>query len=291
MSPIRASAYGEMMFVNDMSTMNPCTSAVQLESSSAFNPVTSTPRASRRLHSTPVSRKRRSPNAFILFRSYYIANKRVPPEIVHQNDVSRYVAEVWKTKLTPSDRAVFFKMAEEEKIRFEIEGPREPTKKRRSRSKKTRQSSSPKSTIDACLPLSPTSASDISFPVTGTSSSSLVTSPQIYSSPEIYPTTPDSNGSVSLSAPQPKHAIPPSLLNWGSSSENHFLNHEGQTSGSFQYLTQTTAFPAADDGVESYVPLMDLDFNLASLSAGFVKLYFLLAVATLRAASRRTKAF
>ncbi|EJD07311.1 uncharacterized protein FOMMEDRAFT_24719 [Fomitiporia mediterranea MF3/22] len=213
--------------------MNPRTSAVQLGSSSSINPVNT--RASERLHAPPVSRKRRSPNAFILFRSYYIANKRVPPEIVHQNDVSRYVAEVWKTKLTPSDRAVFFKMAEEEKIRFEIEGPREPVKKRRSRSKKACQTSTLKSTTDSYLPPSHTS--------------------------------PDYKGSVSLSAPQPTHAIPPSLLNWGSPAEHYALIPEEQAYASSQYLVPSTDFSAAGVGLESHAPLMDLGFNALYLDA------------------------
>lgn len=84
-----------------------------------------------------VNKKRRAPNAFFLFRSFLIANKLYPAEITHQSEVSRYVSIVWKS-LTPVERHVFFKMADEEKLRFDTQGPREV--KKIVKSKKARSS-------------------------------------------------------------------------------------------------------------------------------------------------------
>ena len=82
-----------------------------------------------------LSRRPRSPNAFILYRSHIIANKLYPSEITHQNDISRFVSQKWKNAST-SERAEFFQKAEEEKRRMEIEGPREAYWKRRVRSRR-----------------------------------------------------------------------------------------------------------------------------------------------------------
>ncbi|KAL5504009.1 hypothetical protein ACEPAH_8082 [Sanghuangporus vaninii] len=74
------------------------------------------------------SKKRRSPNAFILYRSHIIAEKLYPPELTHQNDVSCFVARRWKTAPV-SERNRFFRMADDEKRRLKDEAPSvEPSK-------------------------------------------------------------------------------------------------------------------------------------------------------------------
>ena len=90
------------------------------------------------LSSDTPTKKRRAPNAFILYRSFIIAQKLYPPELTHQNEVSRYVAEKWRA--APADeRARFFKMAKEEKERLEAELPGiEPSKRKRTKTKTSR---------------------------------------------------------------------------------------------------------------------------------------------------------
>ena len=61
----------------------------------------------------------KSPNAFILFRSYYLAHPYLlPPDVRHQKDVSRYVAWVWR-ELPDFKRQEWFAKAQEEKERRE----------------------------------------------------------------------------------------------------------------------------------------------------------------------------
>ncbi|EJD06822.1 uncharacterized protein FOMMEDRAFT_152137 [Fomitiporia mediterranea MF3/22] len=219
----------------------------------------------------PISKKRRAPNAFILFRSHFIATGQVPSGMVHQNDVSRYVAEVWKSKLTPSDRAIFFKKAQEEKARFDIEGPREPAKKRR-RSKKAHHSSSPNSTAHPDLLPSPTSSSDDTFEAPSTSSSipsAMQLSPQNYSSPNVHPSPTVGDAPLAFSAPQPMHTIPPILFDWYSLVDNHTPSMENQDSP-----TNSNMMPLPESSASSYIidcsmPLMDPGFNALQLDFNF----------------------
>ncbi|KAL5503996.1 hypothetical protein ACEPAH_8069 [Sanghuangporus vaninii] len=157
----------------------------------------------------PLTRKRRAPNAFIVFRSFLIANRFIPPDITHQKDVSCYVAEKWR-KMSASDRSEFFKRAETERQRLEAEPPSESPREGAAR----RRGSSMQQGVD------------VQSPSTGTPASSLYVFP-----PEVYtegipsadfdsPTLgiPSSIAGYSVSgspaAPQPVLAIPPSLLQW-----------------------------------------------------------------------------
>lgn len=108
---------------------------------------------------TPTIRRRRSPNAFILFRSFIIANKLFPPELTHQNDVSRYIAELWRSG-SPTLRSLFFEKADAEKLRVEIEGHPEPYRTRRVRTRKARPSKTTKSNEPFYSHESPTAASE-----------------------------------------------------------------------------------------------------------------------------------
>lgn len=61
----------------------------------------------------------KSPNAFLLFRSYFISHPYLlPPDLTHQKDVSRYVAWVWN-ELPDHKRAEWYQKAREEKERRE----------------------------------------------------------------------------------------------------------------------------------------------------------------------------
>lgn len=61
----------------------------------------------------------KSPNAFLLFRSYFISHPDLlPPDLTHQKDVSRYVAWVWN-ELPDHKRAEWYQKAREEKERRE----------------------------------------------------------------------------------------------------------------------------------------------------------------------------
>ena len=80
------------------------------------------------VQSPPSTKKRRAPNAFILFRSIMIAKRLVPPELTHQNDVSCYVAEKWRS-MSASERRHFFRMADERKKRLEAEAAPERKEK------------------------------------------------------------------------------------------------------------------------------------------------------------------
>ncbi|KAH8115402.1 hypothetical protein DFH11DRAFT_104662 [Phellopilus nigrolimitatus] len=66
------------------------------------------------------TKKKKSSNAFILFRSHAIANHMLPESVKHQNDVSRMVAELWRGQ-DDATRAHFFKMADREKARRAME--------------------------------------------------------------------------------------------------------------------------------------------------------------------------
>ncbi|KAH8115395.1 hypothetical protein DFH11DRAFT_1589137 [Phellopilus nigrolimitatus] len=66
------------------------------------------------------TKKKKSSNAFILFRSHAIANHMLPESVKHQNDVSRMVAELWRDQ-DDATRAHFFKMADQEKARRAME--------------------------------------------------------------------------------------------------------------------------------------------------------------------------
>ncbi|EJD06802.1 aldolase [Fomitiporia mediterranea MF3/22] len=220
----------------------------------------------------PTSKKRRSPNAFILFRSHFIATGQVPPGMVHQNDVSRHVAEVWKSQLTPSDRAVFFKKAQEEKVRFDVEGPKVPAKKRRSRAKKTCQSSLPKSTALPYLPRSLTSPVDTVFDATDMSpstSSAMHLSPQSCSSPTIYTPVTPSDASVPFPAPQSMYAIPPDLFNWDFPVDNNTMSTDKLGLPMFFNAEPATACPATGYYFDDSVPLTGLDFNALQLDFTF----------------------
>ncbi|EJD06805.1 uncharacterized protein FOMMEDRAFT_144696 [Fomitiporia mediterranea MF3/22] len=228
--------------------------------------------ASERSTIPPTSKRRRSPNAFILFRSHLIATGKVPPDIVHQNDVSRYAAEVWKLKLTPSERAVFFKKAQEEKVRFDIEGPKTPAKKRRSRAKKTCQPSPSMSTAHPRRPPSPTSPLDTPFDSTDTfSSPSNIShlSPQSCSSLIIYPIPPVGDASLPFSAPQATHTIPPSLFNWDFPVDNTSMCVDEQWSPMSFNIESTAAASSAAYYFDSNMPLTDLDFNALHLDFSF----------------------
>ncbi|EJD06817.1 uncharacterized protein FOMMEDRAFT_165509 [Fomitiporia mediterranea MF3/22] len=220
----------------------------------------------------PTSRKRRSPNAFILFRSHFIATGQVPPGMVHQNDVSRHVAEVWKSQLTPSDRAVFFKKAQDEKVRFDVEGPKVPVKKRKSRAKKTCQSSPPISTALPYLPRSPTSAVDAVSDATDMSpstSSAMHLSPQSCSSPIIYTPVTPSDASVPFPAPQAMHAIPPDLFNWDFPVDNNTMGTGEKRSPTSFNNTPATVSSNAGYCFDGNIPPTDLDFNALHLDFSF----------------------
>lgn len=79
--------------------------------------------------------------------------------------------------MTPVERSVFFKMAEEEKLRFEVEGPREVKKKVRARSRTTRRPRSSKRSIDCTKPDQP-----LEFPQCPASPSSTSTLSSDYES-------------------------------------------------------------------------------------------------------------
>lgn len=86
-------------------------------------PSPSSPRARTRSKSTSSTpqKKKKSPNAFILYRSYVLAHNLLPGSVTHQNDVSRRVAELWRSE-TEQVKRQFFQLAIEERERMESQG-------------------------------------------------------------------------------------------------------------------------------------------------------------------------
>ena len=85
-------------------------------------PTSPVSRVSTRSKSTPSSpRKKKAPNAFILYRSHVLANNLLPGNITHQNDVSVRVGELWHSE-TDEVKRRFYKKAIEEKERMEAQG-------------------------------------------------------------------------------------------------------------------------------------------------------------------------
>ena len=82
------------------------------------------------------AKRRRSPNAFILYRSHIIANKLYPATLTDQKDISRHVADKWRDA-PPAERFRFFEMAMVEKQRLEANMPQSGPSKRKT-SNKTR---------------------------------------------------------------------------------------------------------------------------------------------------------
>ncbi|KAI5115849.1 hypothetical protein M0805_006263 [Coniferiporia weirii] len=96
---------------NEFSLRKCATPTPSSPSSSRLNPPTST---------TKPTKRKKSSNAFILFRSHAIVNKMLPKTVTHQNDVSRMVAELWRAQDSET-RAHFFRMAAEEKLKCMME--------------------------------------------------------------------------------------------------------------------------------------------------------------------------
>ncbi|KAL5485884.1 hypothetical protein ACEPAI_6927 [Sanghuangporus weigelae] len=226
------------------------------------------------LNTTVSSKKRRSPNAFILYRSYIIAEKLYPPWMTHQNDVSCYVAGRWKAAPV-SERNKFFRMADDEKRRFQDESPYvEPSKRKRSRSSKKSRTSRMNSPRDQ-LESSETCAADANFPTltlpfdlpTMSSLSQTISAPNFDAFPLTadyvldFPQASQPPYPISYSLPernqeldrheydtlQPSHA----LSHWPSSSSY-------PSSSSAPYQVDTSYFGALDAAMQ-----VEMDFQLS----------------------------
>ncbi|KAL5508787.1 hypothetical protein ACEPAG_4719 [Sanghuangporus baumii] len=207
-----------------------------------------------------LTRKRRAPNAFIIFRSFLIANRFIPPDITHQNDVSCYVADKWK-KMSASDRSEFFKLAEIEKLRFETEPPVESAREGTARQRKSAMQQ----------------GVDVRSSSTRIPASSLYVFPSEVYTEDIQPTnfdTPPLGGpspiagySGSPAAPQPVRAIPPSLLQWDheQSSEpsepNTSTVHEVGSSAAYTLWPSVHGYDAEYSGVGNDIVQPDFAFT------------------------------
>ncbi|KAH8115405.1 hypothetical protein DFH11DRAFT_1877139 [Phellopilus nigrolimitatus] len=109
---INAAALHCEMALTSRTTSSRSVNALQLDLSRLHRPRP-------RLVAKP-TKKKKSSNAFILFRSHAIANHMLPESVKHQNDVSRMVAELWRGQ-DDATRAHFFKMADQEKARRAME--------------------------------------------------------------------------------------------------------------------------------------------------------------------------
>ncbi|OCB84800.1 hypothetical protein A7U60_g8326 [Sanghuangporus baumii] len=210
----------------------------------------------------PPTRKRRAPNAFIVFRSFLIANRFIPPDITHQKDVSCYVAEKWRG-MSASRRSEFFKLAEIERQRLETEPPSELAREGTAR----RRRSSMQQGVD------------VQSSSTGIPASSLYVFPS-----EVYaegipsadfdsptPGIPSSNAgqlvSGSPAAPQPVLAIPPNLLQWDHeqssdpSGSNALTAHEFGSSPAYTLWPSVHGHDFGCSGVGSDVVQPDLAFT------------------------------
>ncbi|KAH8115411.1 hypothetical protein DFH11DRAFT_105184 [Phellopilus nigrolimitatus] len=131
------------------------------------------------------TKKKKSSNAFILFRSHAIANHMLPESVKHQNDVSRMVAELWRGQ-DDATRAHFFKMADQEKARREMEEvigiPDEVmVKKKKTRTVQSaqRKSREARRTIEQ-MPTPPPTPETLSSASRGKGHASLTTSPTFF---------------------------------------------------------------------------------------------------------------
>ncbi|OCB84790.1 hypothetical protein A7U60_g8315 [Sanghuangporus baumii] len=208
----------------------------------------------------PPTRKRRAPNAFIVFRSFLIANRFIPPDITHQKDVSCYVAEKWRG-MSASRRSEFFKLAEIERQRLETEPPSELAREGTAR----RRRSSVQQGVDA------QSSS------TGIPASSLYTFPSEvcaegiqatdFGSPTLGIPSSIVGYSRSPAAPQPVRAIPPNLLQWDheqssdSSAPNTSTAHEVGSSPAYTLWPSVHGYDAEYSGVGNGIVQPDLAFT------------------------------
>ncbi|KAL5508786.1 hypothetical protein ACEPAG_7241 [Sanghuangporus baumii] len=225
------------------------------------------------LNTTLSSKKRRSPNAFILYRSYIIAEKLYPPWMTHQNDVSRYVAERWKAA-SVSERNKFFRMAEDEKRRLQDETCSiEPSKRKRSRSSKksrTSRTDSPRDQLESSEPYAadtklPTLTLPFDFP-TMSSTSQTISAPNF----DAFPLTAD----YVLDFPQASRSPYPtySLPEWNQELDRqqydtlkpgHALSHcpsssKHPSSSSAPYQVDTSYFGVLDAAMQ-----VEMDFQLS----------------------------
>ena len=168
--------------------------------------------------STPSTKKRRAPNAFILFRSTMIAKRLIPPELTHQNDVSCYVAEKWRS-MSASERGHFFKMADEHRKRLESE-PAPERKERMAGRHQTGANAQPASSY--------TFPSDAyARPAPGFPTPTVSTKHEQHGIALLM--LPQSTGlSGEPAAPQAVRAIPPELLHW---------DHDDSSDPGFPYIS------------------------------------------------------
>ncbi|OCB84789.1 hypothetical protein A7U60_g8314 [Sanghuangporus baumii] len=221
------------------------------------------------LNTTVSSRKRRSPNAFILYRPYIIAEKLYPPELTHQNEVSCFVARRWKAAPV-SERNRFFRMADDEKRRLKDESPRvEPSKRKRSRSSKKSRTSridGPRDQMES----SETCTADAKFPMlslpfdfpTISSSSQTISAPSF----DAFPLA-----SLHISHPPP-YATSYNLPEWNQELDKHehdtlqpghALSHwpsssSYPSSSSTPYQVDNSYFGALDAAMQ-----VEMDFQLS----------------------------
>ncbi|KAL5504007.1 hypothetical protein ACEPAH_8080 [Sanghuangporus vaninii] len=238
-----------------MANINPKSSEAQLAYTRAsFNVDPAPP--------PPPTRKRRAPNAFIVFRSFLIANRFIPPDITHQKDVSCYVAEKWR-KMSASDRSEFFRRAETERQRLEAEPPSESPREGAAR----RRRSSMQQGVDV-----QSSSTTIPAPSLYVFPSEVYAEgiqPTDFASPTLGIPSPIASYSVSGSpaAPQPVLAIPPSLLQWdheqssAPSGPNTSTAYEFGSSPAYAFWPSVHGYDAEYPGVGNDIVQPDLAFT------------------------------
>ncbi|KAL5485882.1 hypothetical protein ACEPAI_6925 [Sanghuangporus weigelae] len=236
-----------------MANINPKSSEAQLAYTRASSNVGPAP-------PPPLTKKRRAPNAFIVFRSFLIANRFIPPDITHQNDVSCYVAEKWR-EMSASDRSEFFKLAEMEKRRIEAEPPSESAGEGTAR----RRKSSMQQGVDVQSSSTRIPASSLYVFPSEVYAEGI--QPTDFYSPPLVTPSPIAGYSGSPAAPQPVRAIPPSLLQWDHeqssdlSEPNTSTAHEVGPSAAYTLWPSVHGYDAEYSGNGNDIVQPDLTFT------------------------------